>query len=185
MSKITSVDAGSPNPPPRKEYNKVNLPTRGSYTPTNAEQFREVFDEMIVNNKPKEIHSDMVNLKPSTLYIKANDALKWLAECDLKRGGDYASLRSRVAITRTEYGILIYFKASINQISRAAMTAETNKGWKEELTIWLQSAQPMEIFAREGILISPEDKEWLTSIATQLGEDVELELQTNGFRLMR
>jgi len=170
-------------PPPRRAYNKDNPSNRSSYSPTNAEQFRCVFDEMIANGKSREIHSSVVGLRISTLYIKANDALKWLAECDLKKGVEYALLRSKITISKTDYGIFLYFKPSISHINSAP--ADSSKGWKQDLLAWIQTAQDMDVFKKENIMLSEEDREWLTRIAHDLGPQTELALESNGFRMMR
>ena len=184
-TKITSVDASSMLPKGRKNYDTHNMPSRPSYSPTNAQQFKAIFDQMLVDGTSREVHSSHVGLKASTLYIKANDALKWLVECDPEKGTQYAALRTMIRISRTDYGIFIYFKPSINQINRSALTSTTNKDWKQELLTWITTAQDMEVFTKQNILITPEDREWITRIAHDLGPQTELEITANGFRMMR
>lgn len=180
-----SGDSVGRDAPRRAEYNKVGLGNRCTYTPTNAEAFRGLFDEMITTGLNKEIHSGVVRLKPSSLYVKAQDALKWLAECHPTEKDKYALLKSRVSMRKLPEGLLIYYKMSIsNIIQKGSNSVSLGKEWKDEITAWLEKAQSGELFERTDILVDDPDKMWLVRLLAGI-EGVEIEFTTSGFRVMR
>lgn len=177
----TKIQSTSP-----KDYSKYSFPTRASYTPSNAAQFKAVFDKMMETQENQEILSSVSKLKPNTLYIKANDALKWLAECHPTEADRYSLLKSRVSIRKLDDRILIYFKTSMaHTISAAAVVVKPGVQWKDELVEWLEKAQDGDIWERQEISIHTDDKKWLTNLLAGLGGGVEAEIKENSVRIMR
>lgn len=168
----------------RKEYDKANISNRPSYSPVNAEQFRGVFDDMMRTGTNRVIDSNLVGLKPATLYLKAQDALKWLSEND-KDGEKYAVLRTRISIRRRTDGILIYFKPSVaNIISKATSVAGNQTTWKDDFIKWFQTAQPTDIFEHKEICVTPEEKQWLLSLLSTV-DGIEADIGPTHVKIMR
>lgn len=176
--------------PPRKTRVDPRLefaPYRATYTPKNAELFRGIYDKMHDTQQAQEILCSVTGLRPNTIYLKAQDALKWLAENHPTNRDRYMILRSRISIRKMEDRILLYFKSNIgNAISAATAGVSMTREWKVELQRWLTNAQDGEIFTKEGIHLEPDDVAWLTKLVAGLGAGAELEMVgTTGFRVMR
>lgn len=162
---------------------------RPYYSPDNALLFKDVFDLMIKERQDREIISSLAGFKPNTLYTKAQDALKWLAECHSEKE-KYAKLRGQVSMTRRNDGIKIYFKPTISKILQdSSMIAQEQRLWKEEVEEWLKTAQPLQLWDSidkfpEGVVVSEDDKKWLTDLLAGI-EGCEADIQTRRVRIMR
>lgn len=177
----TKIQSTSP-----QDYSKYAFPTRASYTPSNAAQFKAVFDKMMETQENQEILSSVSKLKPNTLYIKANDALKWLAECHPSEADRYSLLKSRVSIRKLDDRILIYFKTSMaHTISKATVAVKPGVSWKDELVEWLEKAQDGDMWEKDKISVLSEEKKWLMNLLAGLGDGVEADIKENSVRIMR
>jgi hypothetical protein len=178
---ITDSTVVNNNP---RSYDKGNIPTRSTYTPTNADEFRKVFERMITDRKNLELSAAASGYKAGTLYVKANDALKFLADND--KDPKFATLRSQVSVKRKgNDGILIYFKISINnQLASSAVMVDGSKNWKEELICWLSTAKSGEVFERGHVSIDAVDRTQITNLLATL-EGVELDMTSTAIKVMR
>lgn len=166
----------------RAEQNRDQIPNRPSYTPDNAMAWKPLFDKMIDTMANQEICARTTGLKPNTMYIKANDALRWLMECGTERE-KYALFRSRVSIRRLSNGILIYFKKTVANIIEAA-TTPSGKTWKDDIQEWISTAQSGDIFERRNISVSDDQREWLVNLLSGL-DGTEMDVGADHVRVMR
>lgn len=161
------------------------------YSPDNAQVFRPTFDRMIAERKDLEILSSATGWKSSTLYARAQDALKWLVDFDANKE-KYLLLRSQISISKqySPEGIALYFKPSMTKIiTEACGTKEEHASWKDSLTRWLSTAQSGDMwdsvqFYPEGITITPEDIKWLTETLAAL-EGCEMDVGNRKVKVMR
>lgn len=173
---------------------------RPNYSPDNANKWREVFDKMIITRQNQVITTAASGFKPGTLYSKANDALKWLMDNDcfgpteedwLASRKKYAKLRGEVSVRKGVDRILIYFKPTLANMAAAseirAVTETSIRKWKDEFETWLATAQPGEIFYRDNIAITLEQKIWITKLMAELGDSCEVEISAtmDRIRVMR
>jgi hypothetical protein len=169
----------------RKKTDKSHIPSRSSYTPSNAEDVRPVFDKMIATRQNQKVYTKDTDRTPSTLYLKFNDGLKFLCENDLGKD-KYAMPKSQIHIRKEPDGILCYFRATAENIIKAASATSVvmSKEWKVELQQWLTDAKPEDVFFREHVVISAEDKQWAVSYLSQI-EGVEMDIGTDYVKVMR
>lgn len=165
---------------------------RPSYSPDNANFFRPLFDSMIADCQSKTITSVDTGFKVSTLYLKAQDALKWLADNwpDETQRMKYVDLRQKIVIRRVmELGVAFRFKPSGLSLVKAARTISTLVEWRERFEKWLSTAQSLEVWDSkevygDNIVVTPADREWLYKILAPL-EGVEVDATDRRVRVMR
>lgn len=170
----------------------IGINTRCYYTPTTANEYKPIFDELLTNRENRQILCSDAGLKSTTLYQKCQDALKWLAE-----NGDskYALLRKEISMRRKSDRILLFFKASVRHIvSKGGMVGGTMeleeqvRGWKDDVTDWLGSAVSGSIYDSRtkygGLVLNQEEREWLVKMLGGL-EGCELDLTADYFRIAR
>lgn len=178
-----------------KEQNRQSQATyRPSYSPKNAAKWKGVFDKMIASKEDQSIPERTAGLRVNTLYIQCQDALRWLAleSPDLGERNKYAIFKSGVSITRGDGCITIYFKRVVSDylsfatIHVASIPSPVGAGlWKDEFELWLSTAQPGEIWEREGVVITGEQHQWLVALMGGLGEGTEVEVGSRKVRVMR
>jgi len=172
---------------------------RPSFTPENAAAWKPIFDGMIADRQTKKVSCQLSGYSASTLYIKANDALRWLSEFD-PQPGRYLQFRQQIGISKEwnaegeAIGIILYFKNTMSAILASSVTnvvdaSRPEANWKDALQEWLQVAQSEEIWDSRklyanGIPISDADKEWLVQLFAGI-EGVEADIQQTYVRVMR
>lgn len=165
---------------------------RPTYTPSNAERYRKLFDQMIADRTSKKIQAAVCGLKPSTIYLQAQDGLKWLAENDKDRT-KYLTLRQEICMSKQDDGVLVYFKPNLaNLIVSASIHDPSNVAlhpWKEHFSKWLETAQSGDIWNSvehfpAGLTVTADDRVWLFKLLAGL-EGVEADVQDHIVRVMR
>ncbi len=178
----------SPKPtiPSRAAYNLDTIPNRSTYSPSNTERFRPIFDIMLASEENQEILTSETGLKPSTLYIAANDARKWLAECHPTEREKWTAFYNRTRIRKTDRGILVFWRESLRVMQGHTITKDSleNVGWKNELAVWLTTAQSGDIFERRGVYVTDENRGWVINLMAEVG-DSEVDCGTDYVRVMR
>lgn len=163
-------------------------PIRSTYSPTNAEQFRGFFDAMIIAMKDEFLSSEATGYTTNTLYLKLNDALKWLAD-NHPDHDKYMLFRGRIEFTKVEAGVYIRFKASIATLQQRIVSASaetTTVTWKDEFMTWLQTAKKYDIFERRNIVVTQTQKEYVESVMFQLNDpDSQVEVTSDSVKVMR
>lgn len=170
----------------------IGINIRCYYTPTAANEYKPIFDELLASRENRQILCSDVGLKSSTLYQKCQDALKWLAD-----NGDprYAILRKEISIRRKSDRILLFFKSSMRYvISKGGVVGGTRvleeqaRSWKDDLVEWLGKAKSGDIYdSRDkygGLILSGEEREWLVRMLGGV-EGCELDQQREYFRIAR
>lgn len=166
--------------------------SRPSYSPDNAEDFRPIFDKMQRTREAQEIFSQKVGLKASTLYLKANDAFKWLAENDRNKE-QYAILRQSICISRRAHSILLYFKPNFSNLVVKAVEAVNGlegRTWKDDLQDWIALAQSGQlwdtqlVYPNVDLKFSVDDQAWLAKTLSSL-DGVEIDFTEKRIRIMR
>jgi hypothetical protein len=152
---------------------------RATYSPQNANDWKGLFDEMERNKHDMFVSSEDTLLKPNTLYIKLNDALKWLSENDSEKD-KYAILRTRVVIGRKSNGVAITFKRVI-----ANIVARSMQNWADDFDKWFETAQEGDTFERQNILVSDTQRQHVIGLMSGVGVTAEVEITTSSVRVMR
>ncbi len=170
----------------------IGIHTRPYYSAKNAVEFKGVFDELVSSRENRQILCSDVGIKSSTLYQKAQDALKFLAD-----NGDpkYAALRSEISMRRKSDRVLLFFKSSIKHIiSKGGMIegsmedGKVLRTWKDDVVEWLEGAKSGDIYdSRErckGLVLNTEERTTLTLLLAGV-EGCELDLQSDYWRIAR
>jgi len=162
---------------------------RPSYSPDNAFKFKPIFDKMLESGEAQQITTADTGLRVSTLYLKTQDALKWLADMHPSERTKYLQLRNIIRIRRDDRGgrILLHFKLGLSPV-KATSSAATSP-WKDELEKWLGTAQAGEIWDstklfKEPITVTAADKSWIENMLSRL-DDTEADIQPTSVRVMR
>lgn len=164
----------------------IGGPLRASYTPDNAKEWKPVFDAMLNTLTSFTITEELSGYKPTTLYIKANDALKWLIDSSPSEEDrmKYANLRCRIVIRKVKTGVELNFKNTMSNALGAAIPTNSQKNWKDEFMAWWEGAQPGEIWSKREIVVGEEQKEWLMGVVSGV-DGTELEVTATSIRVMR
>lgn len=173
---------------PRRRRDVSAIPIRSTYSPTNAEMFRKLFDDVIVSMQPQFIDAIVAGYTPNTLYIKMNDALKWL--CDNHPEKDkYSLFRTRIAFTKTETGVHVRYKTTIANIQQRILQAtgdSTQLGWKDDFMKWFETAKKYDIFERKGVFVTEEQKKFVEMLMFQLNDpESQVEITSDTVKVMR
>jgi len=168
---------------PRSRSNAIN---RCYYTPESASHVVDVFDEMIKTGEDKNVMSDKIGLKPTSLYLKFQDGLKWLCENHPTRQEVYSLFRMRVKITKTDWGLRIYFKNNIaNTIMKNTLTKESLT-WKDRFDEWFKTAQQYDIFEEENVIVTDTQKEYVINVMSGLNSPTaQVQITSNTVKVMR
>jgi hypothetical protein len=153
---------------------------RSSYSAQTAEMVKPILDKLLENPKDIFVPCGGTGYSVNTLYVKINDGLKWLMNNDSVDGNTYRLLRTQICIRKLEEGCLVYFKEGLKALRQQDLTAKeldiaTNDSikWRHDVLTWLQSAQPDEVFARENIAISDDDKRWVYDTLADMAPEAE------------
>lgn len=164
---------------------------RPTYSVENANKYRPLFDAMLTDRQNKKISSAACGLKPNTIYLQAQDALKWLAENHPTKSAEYSRFRQQVSMGRRPDGVSVFFKPNIANLLAAATSSSSTgeEPWREQLQKWLETAQSGNIWNSldtfpNGLRVSDADKAWLYGLLAPL-EGVEIEVTENYIRVMR
>ena len=185
-SRITSIPSSEVVGLGHKPADITAMPNRPTYTPSNAMAYKDVFDRMVDTQENQFISRSITGYSVNTLYIQANDALKWLMD-NYAEKDKYAALRGAIKVSRRTDGILLYFKATmVNKMRQAIASSVTmSAAWKEELVKWLETAQPGDIFEQTNIVVTTEQKEWLIQLLSGVDGQPEVEVKDTSVRVMR
>lgn len=178
-------------PPLRKATStSVVAQHRPSYTYENAEKWKPTFDELIATKMMREVLTADTGLRTSTLYLNAQDSLKWLCDNSAKEEDKqrYSQLRNQIKITKLEEGgIRFVFKATIGFIASQPAGVVINNltpSWISEFESWLLTAQSGDLFEKNKIRVSKDEHTWLMKMLAPL-EGVELEVTETSVKIMR
>lgn len=158
---------------------------RSTYSPAAAQEFKPLFDTMIASLKDVLLTETQTGYRANTLYIKVNDALKWLLENDPDKD-KYALFRTRIAVKKLPEGVRIEYKRTISHILQRAAETGHSLTWKDDFLKWVETAQPYEIFDRKNVLVTPEQKKFVENYMFQLqSESSEVEITSDSVKVMR
>lgn len=128
--------------------------------------------------------------RQQTLYQKVCDAFVWFLRYDPLVSEDLKSsialLRSRCSIDRSNPAYVKIVPVQFdspkqvsgpNIVSAASQRIDevrqaTSLAWKNEFSQWTTESTQGSVFNRTGLLLTPEDKEWVTSLCAELEWDV-------------
>tara|TARA_R100000742_G_C4260352_1_gene78172 strand:- start:440 stop:1012 length:573 start_codon:yes stop_codon:yes gene_type:complete len=138
--------------------------SRSTYTANNLAKVKPIIDKLLNNQKDILVTSEETGYTANTLYVKLVDGFKFLVDNSTEYGPIYAELRSQVSLKKTDTGVLIYFKDTLrNQIKAKELeyNFKDSSVWRRELLAWLQTAEDMDTWRKENLVIKPEDIKWL------------------------
>lgn len=165
---------------------------RSSYNAANAETIKPILDKLLNDPKDVFVPCDGTGYAANTLYVKLNDGLKWLMDNDDKDSNTYRLLRTQICIRKLTEGCLIYFKEGLRKLRQQDLKVKeleiaTNDSikWRHDILTWLQSARDGEIFSRENIAISEDDKRWVYDTLSDSAPDAEVKFSDVGIKILR
>jgi hypothetical protein len=157
-------------------------PKRSTYSPNAAKQVQPILDRLIETGQDVYVNAQQTGYTTNTLYVKFNDGFKFILDnFDEEK---YALLRNKVAIRKTDDGIIIYFKGTIqNALKSKVMDYEFNNSiaWKNELETWYKTAKDTELFERN-VSVSEADREFVYNL---VNEDSEVDITDTSVRVMK
>ena len=84
------------------------------YNRHDAEKLKPFLDEMMIDNEPREFHfADYPQWSPNTVWLKINQAVKYIIDNLDDSEKKYAYFRTRLKICKTEFGILFKIEEPI------------------------------------------------------------------------
>ena len=157
-------------------------PNRSTYSPNAAKQVQPILDRLIETGQDVYVNAKQTGYTANTLYVKFNDGFKFIL--DNFDEDKYSILRTKVAIRKTDDGIIIYFKETINNsLKSKAIDYEFNDSitWKNELETWYKTAKDTELFERN-VSVSEADREFVYNL---VNEDSEVDITDTSVRVMK
>ncbi len=95
------------NPKLRSKISKEDGSHGGYYNKSEAEALKPFLDEMIIDNQDREFKfNDYPYWSPNTVWVKVNQAIKYIVENDTTLDKKYCIFRNKLKICKTETGIL-------------------------------------------------------------------------------
>jgi len=157
-------------------------PNRSSYSPNSAKQVQPILDRLMETGQDVYVNAQQTGYTANTLYVKFNDGFKFIL--DNFDEDKYSILRTKVAIRKTDDGIIIYFKETINNsLKSKAIDYEFNDSmtWKNDLETWYKTAKDTELFERN-VSVSEADREFVYNL---VNEDSEVDITDTSVRVMK
>ena len=157
-------------------------PNRSTYSPNAAKQVQPILDRLIETGQDVYVNAQQTGYTANTLYVKFNDGFKFIL--DNFDEDKYSILRTKVAIRKTDDGIIIYFKETINNsLKSKAIDYEFNDSmtWKNDLETWYKTAKDTELFERS-VSVSEADREFVYNL---VNEDSEVDITDTSVRVMK
>ena len=139
-------------------------PARSSYSASSTAKVKPVLDRLLDGRNDILVTAEETGYTVNTLYVKLVDGLKFLVDNSEEYGSVYAELRSQISMRKTDTGVLIYFKDTVrNLIKEKELKYDyaDSSVWRGELLTWLQTAQDMETWKRDNLVLKEEDLRWL------------------------
>lgn len=140
------------------------------YTEKEAKELIPIIDAMMVDKEDREFRFEDFSAywKPNTVWIKLNQALKYLVDHLDTEDHKYRSFRDQIQVRRTKNGVLFHWVSDASYTNRSWVAHKINPNilaeYKQKVYSFMENSKPGEYLHLENLSLSPHEIEDLNTL---------------------